>query len=145
MSRKNYLVILSSLTLICSPAFADSPADRVKCTPDKPNHCVVDIEIGQIAPISGQLMSNPMAMSLGLKLELETRKLSLEIEKLKKLHGIELKKEKNLRISNTKFCEEQKNILKKQIERPWFEHPVFVALATATAVLATVYVAGHLK
>lgn len=145
MILKLYPVILSSLILITSPAHADSPADRVHCTPGKPNHCTVSIEIGQIAPMSGELMTKEMAASLGLKLEFKTKELQLELEKTKLMLGIEIQKEKDLRISSEKFCEEQKDILKKQIGRPWFEHPVFVAIVTTAAVIGTGYVFSQFK
>jgi hypothetical protein len=44
-----------------------------------------------------------------------------------------------------KHCAEREKMLMNRIERPFFEHPVFVAFATAAAVLATVYVAAQLK
>jgi hypothetical protein len=105
----------------------------------------MSIKQGDPAPFSGQLMTNQMALSLGLKLEFETEKLRLEIEKTKAILGVEIQKEKDIRISNMKHCAEREKMLMNRIERPFFEHPVFVAFATAAAVLATVYVAAQLK
>lgn len=140
MIQKHCLVILSSL-ILTSHVCAQDPI----CTPGKPDHCVVGIEKGQVAPYGGQLMTHQMAVSIGLKLEFETKKLQLELEKTKMLLGIEIQKEKDLRISDNKFCEEQKKILRKQIETPFFEHPVVVAIITAAAVIGTVYVTAQIK
>lgn len=140
MIQKRCLVILSSL-ILTSQAYSQDPI----CTPGKPDHCVVGIEKGQVAQFSGQLMTHQMAISLGVKLELETKKLQLELEKTKTLLDIEIQKEKDLRISDNKFCEEQKKILRKQIETPFFEQPVVVAIITAAAVIGTVYVTAQIK
>ena len=143
MIPKNFLGILSSLILICNPVAADDLADRIQCS--KPGNCVVDIESGQIAPMSGQLMTHSMALSLGLKLEFKTKELELKLEKAKSLFRIEIQKEKDLRISNNKHCKDREKILSNQMSRPFYEHPVVVAIITATAVLGCVYAAGQLK
>lgn len=106
------------------------------CDENDPEKCVQPVHRGQRAPFTGQLLTNTLAIDLGIKADKCDDRLKLRIKQMgeildmklvqqKKLHGIDLVvKDETIRILRTAIDD---------IRPSFFESPVFVAIVTALA------------
>jgi hypothetical protein len=114
---------------------------------------------GEVAPFSGQLITNKRAsINAGLLLQVEDLPKRLEVEKqrIQKLADIDLRLAKKEHDIDKKACKAQKDLLKERLkeakeegEPPFWERPAFVATVTVILTAAVFYgafeVAGKLK
>lgn len=146
-THKLWLPIWSALALAVAAEARPQPAEA--CDPDEPTHCAVPLGEGAPAPFTGQLVTTPLAISLGQKAEKCSAWTQLEVERVAELGAANLTHEKELRTIDRDACREKTESLEKALEeveaRPWWEHPAVVATAAivgTTVVLTGLYIAA---
>lgn len=128
--------------------------DQRYCDPGEPRHCAVGLQEGQKAPFAGQLLSDDLAVSLGLKADGCDARLAIEVDFAKRAAGVELGLERQLRAIDQDACKQATALLQRRLEEalappPVYERPWFVATVTAvltvTAGSLAIWGAGQLR
>jgi len=139
MTRLLWLVTWSAF--LGSTSFAQSLPKS--CDPDDPKSCVQHLLEGDVAPFTGQLMSNRRAAKLVVSAGGCQEKLDLVVEREKALALIALEGEKALRASDQVGAQLQKDLLLKRMSEMeealaprWYERPSFVSAVTAVVSIA---------
>lgn len=111
-------------------------AERI-CINDDPRLCSQPIRAGEKASFAGQLLTPQFAIRLGQKIERCELTFDLELEARMKMIKMDLEFERKLRTNDRKMFEGTISNLRSELAQPkisWYEHPVFVAVTTATLV-----------
>ena len=113
------------------------------CDPEKPENCQLRLLEGEGAPFTGQLLSIDLAIAIGQKAYWCDQRLDLEIDKKTQKLLIQVKLEQKLRQIQSEKDKEKIDTLTERIKTlenpPFYEHPIFVSLATVGAMLLTIY------
>ena len=136
-----YLSFWSVVAIYSALSGALYAASKV-CDPEHKTQCAIALKKGYLAPFDGQLLSDDLAIKIGLKLENCLQQLAvkndleLAIKKLK----IDLQLSENLRKLDTAKFLKQKNLLINRLKMrhatPFFEKPLVVIIITTVAVSA---------
>lgn len=119
------------------------------CDPEKPTHCSVDLEQGEVAPFSGQLLTPDLAFELGWRAQSFEKRLKAELDLKLGIMKIDLELARKLHQVDLKACDASKQVLTQALEeassRPFYEHPAFVATITVVLTLFLVWVVRETK
>lgn len=109
------------------------------CDENDPEKCAQPVHKGQRAPFTGQLLTNKLAIDLGIKADHCDDRLKLRIEQMGSILDMKLTQQKKLHGIDLVVKNETIRTLRTAIDdlRPsFYEHPVFVAIVTALATAA---------
>lgn len=122
-------------------------AGEIVCDPSDPKKCSTGLKTGDSAPYDGQLLTPKLAIELGQKADSFDKRLELELNFKTKTLQIELDLEKQLRKNDKDSFDLREKLLMERLKeahsKPWYEHPAFVATATAVGVVLVIIGTGY--
>jgi len=121
--------------------------ENAECSLKKPTHCSQDMEEGDIAPFSGQLLTPNLALHLGQKAMYYNARLNLEVEKKTGLFQAEINRLNALRESDQVTYAKKEEMYLKEIDRldSFWKQPIVVAAGTTLAICLTVLVIDQVR
>jgi len=133
--------MIVSLLVVVSTVLTTPPTLPSQCDPEDKASCVQPLIEGETAPFSGQLMTPRRAAKLGVRAASVDERVKLAIEETEELWRIKLEKEQALRKNDNETNALKLQLLEKAVDRPFYEHPLFVAAATVAGCVAVYFVA----
>ena len=135
------LLVAFSFALAASPSSAE-----VICDPESPDMCAALIKKGERSPLTGQVLTSSLAVSLAQKASGCGDKLELELSKVQERHKVELQLKTEVYEADLEAMTKERDLFKdKALARvPWYETPIFVASTTAVVVVALFFSAASI-
>ena len=135
------LLVAFSFALVASPSSAE-----VICDPESPDMCAAMIKKGERSPLTGQVLTSSLAISLTQKARGCADKLELELSKAQERYAIEFRLKTEVHEADLEAMTEERDLFKnKALARvPWYETPLFVASTTAVVVVALFFSAASI-
>jgi len=133
--------MIVSVLAIVSTVLTTPPTLPSQCDPEDKTSCVQPLLEGEAAPFAGQLLTPRRAAKLGVRAGDVDERVRLAIEETEELWRIKLQKEQALRENDNVANALKIDLLTKAADRPFWEHPVFVAAATVAGCVAVYFVA----
>ena len=133
--------MIVSVLAIVSTVLTTPPTLERACDPEDKTSCVQPLLEGETAPFSGQLLTPRRAAKLGVRAGDLDERVRLAIEETAELWRIKLEKEQALRKNDNEANAFKLDLLTKAVDRPFYEHPLFVAAATVAGCVAVYFVA----
>ena len=142
-------MLVLALALLAAPEI-----DPQFCDPQDPRHCAVGLQEGQKAPFTGQLLSNDLAVQLGLKADGCDARLAVEVDFAKRTAQVETDLAKHLHEIDRDACKATTTVLHDRLRQameaqPFYERPWFVATVTAVLTVGAgslaIWGAGQLR
>ena len=127
--------------MIVSTVLTTPPTLERACDPEDKTSCVQPLLEGEEAPFSGQLLTPRRAAKLGVRAADADERARLAVEETEELWKIKLQKEKDLRKLDNETNALKIKLLTEAADRPFYEHPLFVAVATVAGCVAVYFVA----
>lgn len=144
---------LAASLALAAPGAPPEPDPRY-CDPGEPRHCATALQRGQQAPFGGQLLTDDLAVSLGLKADGCDARVAIEVDFAKRAAGVDLGLERQLRSIDQESCKAATSLLQERLkqayeppplyERPWFVASVTFVLTVGAGSLA-IWGAGQLR
>ena len=121
--------------LVASPSLAE-----VVCDPENETHCAALIRKGDPSPLTGQVLTSSLAISLAQKAAGCDDRLALEIEGAQDRLAVQARSKDALHKIEVERLTQERDLFKNKVlaKVPWYETPIFVASVTAV-VLASVF------
>ena len=123
--------------LVVAPSRAE-----VACDPEAPEMCAAEIRKGEPSPLTGQVLTSSLAMSLAQRAYRCEKRKELEIMKLSETYKVQLDAQQKIYKSEVEALVAERDLYKKQalVKVPWYETPLFVAAVT-TVTITSVFAA----
>jgi len=147
MIRQSWLSFLCALGILLSSSlsFAQSNPDMLKyaleCDGDNFELCAQPLLKGEKAPFDGQLLTPELAISLSQRAMAFDSQLEIELERVGKLHDIEMNYQRDINNLDKESSKKQIDLLEKRLKEvtkiPWYRTPAFVSI---TSIAGTVLV-----
>lgn len=128
-------------TLLIISVLSTPPTLPSACDPEDKASCVQPLIEGEEAPFSGQLLTPRRAAKLGVRASSADERVKLAVEETVELWTIKLESERALRANDNAANATKIDLLTKAVDRPLYEHPIFVAAATVVGCIALYFVA----
>jgi len=142
-----FLAVAALLFVVAMTRAIGQPAPE--CDPKDPTMCAVALDQGSVAPYSGQLLTHGLALRLGQKADRCDSVVDIERTYARRLVLVDLDLEKKLRENDARAHAEEMDLVRKELEIPWWERPAFVgpvaAVLGAGLVILAVWAAGQLR
>ena len=135
------LLVAFSFALVASPSSAE-----VICDPESPDMCAAMIKKGERSPLTGQVLTSSLAVSLAQKAAGCADRLTLELSKAQERHKIELQLKTDVHEADLDAMTKERDLFKdKALARvPWYETPTVVASTTVVVLVALLLGASSL-
>ena len=126
-------LVAFSFVLVARPSLAE-----VICDPDDASKCAALIRKGEISPLSGQVLTSSLAISLAQKASSCDEKKALALSLLQKKHEIQIEYQRQTSQADIDALTAERDVFKDQalLRVPWYETPIFVASATTGSIIA---------
>ena len=119
--------------LVASPSLAE-----VICDPDDASMCAALIFKGERSPLTGQVLTSSLAISLTQKAAGCQARLELSLAKVRGEHQAELGTSAEIHQASLDALVAERDLYKDQalMRVPWYETPMFVASTTSVVVVS---------
>lgn len=154
MIRRSWLNFLCALGILLSSSssLAQSNPDMLKyaleCDGEDFSMCAQPLLKGEKAPFDGQLLTPELAISLSQRSMAFDSQLEIELERVGKLHDIEMNYQRDInnldKESSKKQIELLEERLREVIKIPWYKTPVFVAITSCVGTVLVVFGATYI-
>jgi len=153
MIRRSWPNFLCGLVLLVnSTALAQSNTDMLKyaleCDGEDFSMCAQPLLKGEKAPFDGQLLTPELAISLSQRAMAFDVQLEIELERVQKLHEIEMGYQRDINNLDKESSKKQIDLLEKRLNEvqkiAWYRNPVFVSITSCVATVLVVFGATYL-
>ena len=146
-SWRNFWCVLATLTFSLSPFQILAGIENAECSIKNPTHCSQDLEEGDIAPFSGQLLTPDLAINLGQKSLYFKDRLKIEVDKKTGTFQAKINKLEALRDSDQITFDQKEKAYLREIDRldSLWREPIVVAIGTTLAICLTVFVVDQAR
>lgn len=138
-----FVIIFSSSLVVASEPIVSPPAIKI-CSESDTNKCAIGLYKGDIAPFTGQLLTENLAIELGIQAKFAQKQCEIDHNFLKNTQKIKIKYLEDLHKADTRAYKNEIKLLNKVIQKkvtvPLLEKPVVVAIISVASTIITMHV-----
>ena len=137
------LTLLVGLSLTLGSPRISLSAPRVTCSPT-PDFCAASIKKGEVSPLTGQVITSSLAVSLAQRATECKQQCAIKLEQERTVNAIGMSTLRATHAADMNAITKERDLLRDQVHQavPWYKTPVFVA-GTTTIVLLSIFFAAR--